>query len=427
MSERDIITMSRKEARRLHIIHLALDKKVTQSEAAAHIDVTERQVRRIVKRIREEGDAGISHRSRNKPSNRRIAQKLKDKTLTLFRSRYSDFGPTHASEKLSELHGITLSAETLRQWLQGQNIPYKKRNGRKHRQWRERKKRFGEMVQLDGSHHDWFEGRGPLCVFMGYIDDATNTVFGRFYPYEGTMPALDSFKRYIRRYGIPQSVYVDKHSTYKSMGKETIEDDLLDRKPQSDFEKSLAALSVEVIHAHSPQAKGRVERLFRTLQDRLVKELRLHGINTIEAANDLLAWYLPKHNRRFRRSPAKKGDLHRPALGSRELDDILSVKTERALRNDFTIAHNKKLYQIQDTIRARRVIVQERIDGSRYILYQGKRLRYQEITARPIKQPKATQTIQRIRRQWTPPSNHPWKRSYKPDRKRSAQRTTQAL
>jgi transposase len=190
-----MITMSRKEARTLHIIHQALDKKISQTEAARHAGLSDRQIRRLIKRIRIEGDDGICHRSRGRTSNRSIPKKIKAKTLKLFQKRYKDFNLVHATEKLSEIHGITINDETLRLWLNEGDIPYKKRKARKHRQRRERKAHFGELVQIDGSHHDWFEGRGPICVFMGYIDDATNTVYGRFYDYEGTMPAMDSMSQ----------------------------------------------------------------------------------------------------------------------------------------------------------------------------------------------------------------------------------------
>ena len=278
MTEKDMIIMSRRETKRLHIIHQALDRRITQKTAAELVGLSSRQLRRMLKRVREEGDDGISHRSRGKASNRRVPKKVKDTALKLYREKYSDFGPTFACEKLLDVHKIKLSDETLRLWLNQENLPYEKRKGRKHRQWRERKHHFGEMVQMDGSHHDWFEDRGPKCVFMGYIDDATGTVYGRFYDYEGTMPAMDSFRRYIKRYGMPQSVYLDKHTTYKSTAKQTIEDELEDIKPMSQFERSLAELEVTVIHANSPQAKGRIERLFRTFQDRLVKEMRQPGL-----------------------------------------------------------------------------------------------------------------------------------------------------
>jgi transposase len=424
MAEEDIIRMSIEESSRLHIIRQALEKSITQKKAAQLLALCERQVRRIVLRIRQEGDGGICHRARGRVSNRRINQKVKKRILTLCRGRYREHGPTLIHEKLSLEHQLQIGIETLRQWFIEAGIPYQKRRNRPHRHWRERKSYCGEMVQMDGSHHAWLEDRGPRCVLMGYIDDATNETFFRFYGYEGTMPAMDSFKRYIRRYGVPQSLYVDKHAAYKSKAVETVEDDLLGRKHRSNFEKSLERLEVMVIHAHSPQAKGRIERLFRTLQDRLVKELRVRNINTIEQANEFLTEYVPQFNKRFRRKPAQEGNLHRPALTSRELDEILSVKTERALRNDFTVAHNKKLYQVHDTVRAKKIVVQERIDGSLYFLHQGRRLRYTEITTRPVKEAKPPRSIHRARWSWTPPVTHPWKRTYK-QKQASLRRTAQ--
>jgi hypothetical protein len=403
----DMITMSRRETKRLHIIHQALDKRITQEKAAELVGLSSRQLRRILKRVRKEGDDGISHRSRGKASNRRFPQKVKDKALKLYREKYSDFGPTFACEKLLDVHEIKLSDETLRLWLNQENIFYEKRKGRKHRQWRERKRHFGEMVQMDGSHHDWFEGRGPECVIMGYIDDATGTVYGRFYDYEGTMPAMDSFKRYIKRYGIPQCVYLDKHSTYKSNAKRSIEDELEDRKPMSQFERSLTELGVTVIHANSPQAKGRIERSFRTLQDRLVKEMRLAKVNSVVQANEFLIKYHPIYNAKFKVKPVSEVDVHQRALPIRELNKIFCIREERMLRNDFTIAYNGKLYQIKDAIKTQKVAVEERLDGSLHITHRGLDLSYREIKTRPVKENLKTPLI--IERKYQP-VDHPWKR-----------------
>jgi len=413
VTEMDMITMSRRETKRLHIIHQALDKRVTQEKAAELVGLSSRQLRRMLKRVREEGDDGISHRSRGKTSNRRVPKKIKEKALKLYREKYNDFGPTFASEKLLDVHAIKVSKETLRLWLNKENIPYEKRKGRKHRQWRERKHHLGEMVQMDGSHHDWFEGRGPKCVLMGYIDDATGTVYGRFYDYEGTMPAMDSFKRYIKRYGIPQSVYLDKHSTYKSTAKQSIEDELEDEKPMSQFERSLAELVVTVIHANSPQAKGRVERSFRTLQDRLVKEMRLAGVNSVEQANEFLIKYLPTHNMKFKVKPASEVDLHRPSLSMRELHKILCIRDGRTIRNDFTISYNGKLYQIKDAVKSQKVAVEERTDGSLHITNKGLDLRYSEITTRPAKENLKTPILIQEKKVQTQRPDHPWRRSYK--------------
>jgi len=414
--------MSRRETKRLHIIHQALDKRITQKTAAELVGLSSRQLRRMLKRVRTEGDDGISHRSRGKASNRSVPKKVKDRVLKLYREKYSDFGPTFACEKLLGVHEIKLSDETLRLWLNQESIPYEKRKGRKHRQWRERKHHVGEMIQMDGSHHDWFEGRGPKSVLMGYIDDATGMVYCRFYDYEGTMPAMDSFKRYIKRYGIPQSVYLDKHSTYKSTSKQSIEEELEDKKPMSQFERSLAELVVTVIHANSPQAKGRIERSFRTLQDRLVKEMRLAGVNSVDQANEFLISYLPIYNAKFKVKPASEVDVHRPALPMRELNKILCIRDERTVRNDFTIAHNSKLYQIKDAVKTQKVTVEERIDGSLHITNKGLDLRYREITTRPAKENPQKPILLQEKKGQAPLADHPWRRSYK-----SHQRTREQL
>jgi transposase-like protein len=408
MAEEDKIIMSQKESNRLYVIRQTIDKAITQDQAAEILGLTDRQVRRIAGSIRLEGAAGICHKSRGKRSHNRIAEKIKDKAVTLCRDTYKEFGPTHANEKLLTIHKIKVSDETLRGWFQEEHIPYKSRKKRPHRQWRERKAHRGEMVQMDGSHHDWFEGRGLWCVLMGYVDDATGTVYAHLYEYEGTLPAMDGFKRYIKLYGLPQSVYLDRHSTYKATAKQTIEEELNDIRPMSHFEKSLATLGVEVIHAYSPQAKGRVERLFGTFQDRVVKEMRLAGVTNITEGNTFLDGYLPEYNRKYAKEAAEKANFHRPVVNKRALDTILSVKTDRSLRNDFTIAHNKKLYQIKSNIRAKKVTVEERTDGSMRIRHNGQQLKYQEIVARPLRTEKSTEKP-RLITAWKPSDSHPWK------------------
>jgi transposase len=409
MAGEDIIIMVRqKELKRLHVIQKVLERGIKGVEAAEILGLSSRQIRRIVKRVRLEGDKGVIHKSRGQPSNRRIADEIRDKIIKLYRSQYCDFGPTLASEKLQEREQLQVSDETLRLWLLESGDWKKRRKTRGHRRWRERKARCGEMVQMDGSHHDWFEGRGLCCVLMGYIDDATGKVFGRFYEYEGTIPAMDSFKQYIQKHGLPMSVYLDRHTTYKSTAKGSLEDVLNEEIPLSEFERALKELGVGVIHAHSPQAKGRVERLFGTLQDRLVKEMRLRGIRTIEEGNRFLKQYLPLYNRRFS-VPAREGNnLHRSFPKGLNLDAILCIKTERTLRNDFTIAHHKKLYQIEDRTRASKVMVHEQINGSMRITYRDRALRFNEITTRPIKEEKAP-VMERIRKPCPPSPNHPWR------------------
>ena len=410
---RGIITMSMKEAKRLHLVRKAIEKRMTQSEAAEMAGLCLRQLQRIVQRVRTEGDPGVCHRARGMKPNNRIPEAVKNKTIELCRKRYQEFGPTLASEKLLEKNRIKVSVETLRTWFLEADLPYRKRKKRPHRQWRERKACRGAMVQLDGSHHDWFEGRGPRCVLMAFVDDATGEVYARFYDYEGTIPAMDCFKGYIKRYGIPQSVYLDRHSTYKApVHYQTIEDQLEDRQSLSQFERSLQDLGVTVIHAYSPQAKGRVERLFGTFQDRVIKEMRLAGVRNKDEGNAFLKTYLPDYNRRYRVAPAKDTDLHRPFKEHQQLDRILSIRNERALRNDFTIAHDKRLYQIKDNIRAKKVVVEERTDGSMRILHNERRLRYREITARPEKAPKQQKEIQKVWERKKPARNHLWRSSY---------------
>ena len=364
MARKDIIRMSVKELSRIKTIHSVFEEEITQKKAADILDLSDRQIRRIVERVGEEGNKGFIHKSRGRHGHRAMPEDVKAKVLELYQERYKGFGPTFATEKLSEIDRISLSRETLRKWLIKEGLSYNRRKNRPHRAWRERKEHIGEMVQIDGSQHDWLEGRGPKLVLMGYIDDATGNAFARFYYYEGTIPAMDSFKRYIKAYGIPLSVYLDKHTTYKSNAKPTVEDALINRKPLSEFERALGELGVHVIHANSPQAKGRIERLFGTLQDRLIKEMRLEDIKSIEKANEFLQKYLPVYNKKFSVKAAKTTDLHRNIPEGLELDSILCIKEKRVLRNDFTIAYNGKLYQIEDNVRAKDVIIEERIDGS---------------------------------------------------------------
>jgi len=415
---KDIIEMSREEIKRLELVKKAIGKGIKQKKVGELIGISERQVRRIVRRVKAEGAEGIVHKLRGKRSNRRIGDKEKGEVIRIYRKRYEGFGPTLASEKLIENEGKKISDETLRVWLIESGDWKKRRGSRKHREWRERKSHCGEMVQMDGSQHDWLEGRGPKLVLMGYIDDATGRVYGRFYDYEGTIPAMDSFWRYIRKYGIPQSVYLDRHSTYKqTRGKLTIEDELAGRELVSEFERALKELEVEVIHANSPQAKGRVERLFNTLQDRLVKEMRLQGIKTKEEANEFLKGYLPLFNKKFSVEAKEKEDVHMKIGQGVDLKRIFCLKAERALRNDYTISYNHKLYQVVDDTKAERVTVETRLNGRIEIYDKDQRLKYKEIEYRPerkegmrVRAEKKEEYRAKAGKQWKPPQDHPWRK-----------------
>lgn len=411
MAEKDIIKVSLKELKRLKIIEEVIDKHLTQNTAASILGLSERQIRRLVRAVRNEGKKGIIHKSRGKLSNRKIPDNIKSKVLKLYREKYLGFGPTLACEKLLEMDSIEVSTESLRTWLIAEGLWKRKRKNRGHRKWRERQECFGQMVQVDGSHHDWLEGRGPKLVIMGYIDDATNETFARFYDYEGTIPAMDSFKHYVIQYGMPHSVYLDKHSTYKSTKKLTPEEELEGLiYPQSQFERALSELGVNVIHANSPQAKGRIERLFGTLQDRLVKEMRLRNISTKEEANKFLEYYLPIYNKKFRVVAAKDSDVHVKLPKDLNIDHILSIKKTRTVRNDNTISYDGKLYQIEDKTSSKKITVEERLDGSFHITNNGNSLKFKEITARPKRATDNTEKNSESPKPYISPKGHPWRK-----------------
>ena len=413
--EEDRVTMSATELRRVHVIRRAMEKTITQVQAGALLGLTDRQIRRLVQRVEQEGDQGLGHRGRGKPSNRRIPEKRKTKILNLYDAQYGDFGPTLAAEKLAEHHGITLSDETLRRWLRARGIEHFRRRKRPHRAWRARKAYVGELVPLDGSHHDWLEGRGPACVLMADIDDASRRVVARFSDHEGTIPAMDSFQRDVTRYGIPLAVYADKHTTSRSPAEPTVAEQLAGTAPQSQFGRALSELGVERIAAHSPQAKGRVERLFKTFQDRLSKELRLAGVTTLEDANRFLEEYLPRYNQRFAVTPAQTADLHRPRPTAQVLARSLCIQTARCLRKDFTIAHEGRLYQVHDNLRATHVVVEEHVDGTMRLTHQGRSLGFHVIPARPVPAAAVT-TVSRSRRPIKPPADHPWRKRWRQER-----------
>lgn len=426
MNQKDIIAMNLKELKRLKVIQEVINKRISQKMAADILALSQRQIRRLTKRVGLEGERGIIHQSRGRPSNHKLPARLKTKVIDSYKKKYPDFGPTLAAEKLLEIDKIKISKETLRGWLIKEGLWMKQRKSRPHRHWRPRCECFGQMVQMDGSHHDWLESRGPGLVFMCYIDDATSSTFGRFYNYEGTFPAMDSFKRYIKRYGLPQAVYVDKHTTYKSTRKQTTEEQLENKEVMSQFERALDELGVNVIHANSPQAKGRVERVFRTFQDRLVKEMRIKKIKTKDEANKFLGGYLSIHNRRFSLLPQNKTNLHRSIPKDIELNQIFSKRTKVALRNDFTIRYNKRLYQIISMpkgLRTRAVFVEERLNNNMYISHNGFNLRYKQIDIKP---PKPRGPF-KPRRLYIPPKDHPWRRFRLPGSVNNCQQKEEAL
>ena len=384
-----ILTMSMHEIDRLKVIHEVLRKKLRQRHAAQQLDLSVRQVKRLCRRVRQEGNRGIIHRLRDQPSNHRLEPGLLDRALELVRSRYFDFGPTFANEKLQKVHGIELSTRTLRQGMIQTELWKPKRQKPKHREWRERRACVGMLTQLDGSPHDWFEGRGPACTFLIYIDDATGRIlYGEFVYTEDTLTLMRTTKTYLLRYGRPIAFYVDKDSIYKVNRQASIEEQLRDGQPMTQFTRAMEELGITVIAANSPQAKGRVERGFKTHQDRLVKELRLVGISTMEAANKFLREvYVPDHNARCAVDPANRTDAHRPLLKPHRLEEILSLRTERTVFNDFTVRFQNQFFQVlpDQPVRVRpksKVLVEVRLDGSTHLRFKDQYLNFKPIAKR---------------------------------------------
>lgn len=294
--------MNRKERNRITIMAGVKAQELSQVQAAELLGLGYRQVKRVWRRYRDEGDAGLVHRLRGKPGLRRKPLSLRTQVLArCAEERYADFGPTLMAEEL-EKEGLVVDHDTLRRWLLAAGNRTVRRRRQQHRQWRERKPCFGAMVQLDGSHHDWFEGRRGKCVLMVMVDDATNRIRVRFFEEETTRASYDLLEGWVRQNGLPGALYVDRDSIYRSEGQPSVADQLAGKERQTQFGRAMEQLGVELILANSPQAKGRVERMNGVLQDRLVKALRLAGINDLESANRFLdATYLREFNRRFGR------------------------------------------------------------------------------------------------------------------------------
>lgn len=416
----EIIRMSKKELKRLEIIYKVIEKKIKQKDAAEILSLSVRQVRRVTKKVKIHGAIGIVHGNRGRESKRKFPSKFREKVIEIVEARYYDFGPKFASEKLEENEGLRVSRETLRKWMieEGIWIPRKLRIREKIHQWRKRKECFGEMVLTDGSEHDWLEGRGKKMVLMAYIDDATNNVFARFYPSETTYSAMHSFKMYIEKYGIPMSLYFDRNSIYKTTRQPTLDESLKGEMPKTQFEKVLEILNVEPIYAYSPQAKGRIERLFKTFQDRLIKEMRLAGISTLDEANKFLERYLPKYNSIFSFPPANPKNLHREVPVDLELEWVFAFREERVITNDFTVSWRNRVFLIKNpsiALKRRRVTVMENLKGEVRIWFNGRFLEFEEITKATLREMRRKRKhVEEERKEvcskrWKPGPTHPWR------------------
>jgi len=420
----DQLTMSNKDIDRLKVLHSVMNNKLTWNQAADQLSLSKRHIGRLLVRVKSEGNKGIIHKLRGKPSNNQLDQKLIDTAVNLVKTKYPDFGPSFANEKLFELHGIDVSTSTLRKAMIKSDIwhPYKQKT--KHRQWRQRRPCVGELVQLDGSDHDWFEGRGPRCVLLIFIDDATSRIlYGQFVTVENTFNLMAATKQYLLKNGRPVAIYVDKDGVYKINRQATIEEQLKDEQPLTQYSRAMSQLGIEPIFANSPQAKGRVERSFNTHQDRLVKELRLAGIRDINTANKFLQnTYIPNHNARFAVAPANTFNAHRPLLKAHNLDEILSVQLIRTLANDFTLRYNNKYLQLlkDQKIRLRpksKILIQSRLDGSLHLKFKGFPLNYKSLPNRPYvpfykANPSLAKAPKTASKPYIPPRTHPWKRNF---------------
>jgi hypothetical protein len=409
----ELLLMSGKERKRLVVLAEVKRGKLSVAAAGRTMGVCYRQAKRIWGRFKKGGDSGLVHRNRGKPGPRRKAAKLRSQVLARYQQRYPDFGPTLAAEKLQQ-EGLVVDHETLRRWLLAKGVWQSGRKRQQHRCWRERRECFGQMVQLDGSQHDWFEGRRDKAVLMVMVDDATNRTGARFSEQETTRASYDVFDEWVKKNGVPGSLYVDRDSIYRCERIATVAEQIAGQEPRTQFGRAMEQLGVEVILAHSPQAKGRVERRNGLLQDRLVKELRLEGISDLETANEFLdKKFLPALNKRFIFAARSSVDAHRQ--GSWNLREVLSWEESRVVGKDWTVAWDGRWFQIDAeheglSLAGRKVVVRQLRCGQVQLLYAGAKLRWKELPARPLREPMRPRLIGRIRRV-KPSLEHPWRQN----------------
>jgi len=423
----EIIRLTHSEIDRVSVIHQVIARKLTVPHAAALLHLSPRQVQRLCRRLETRGPAGLAHQLRGRPSNHHVPQEVKEQALALIRAHYSDFGPTFATEKLAT-HGIQIGTETVRRLMTAQGVWTPHARKPRHRAWRERRACYGELIQADGSHHRWFEDRAPACVLIAFIDDATSKVpYALFTDSESTEALMQATWAYVEQEGRPMALYVDKDSIFITTRREpTIEEQLRDRQPETQYARALGELEIEILHAHSPQAKGRIERLFGTFQNRLVKELRLKGISTCNAANQFL-WdtYLTLHNQRFAVPPTSPTNVHRPLLPTHHLPAIFSIQEVRRVRRDFTLQWQGQWLQLEKdqpvpVFPNTEVLVEQRLDHSLYLRVKGQYLRFHLLPARPsVPTPPPTPRISKLprRSRYKPPPDHPWRKPLFPKKR----------
>jgi transposase len=413
----ELLTMSKKELTRLEVMQRLEEKRMRQKEAAEILGISTRHIRRLLHSYREHREKGLISKRRGKPSNNRLKAETKQQAIDLLYSRYHDFGPTLAHEKLTEVHEVTLSVESVRQIMIAEALwkPRKVKRKAVH-QMRPRRACLGELVQIDGSPHAWFEDRGPACTLLVYIDDATGKLMELlFVPVESTFNYFAATRRYLDRHGRPVAFYSDKNGIFKVNAKNA-----LSGSGMTQFGQAMKTLDIEIICANTPQAKGRVERVNQTLQDRLVKELRLNDISSMGTANVYVPVFIADFNRRFAVQPRSSHDAHRPLLFSEdELDIIFSHKETRVLSKNLTLQYNRVIYQIQTTrptyaLRHAKVTVCENAQGLITILYKGRPLNYtifhkQHRQAQVVMTKEIDTHLKKPKKPHKPGPDHPWR------------------
>jgi len=393
---KEILTMSYRETERLKVISRIEHEEMTIVDAAECLHISERHMYRILRRYHAKGESGLLHRLRGQASNAGFPESIRKRTLRLYREQFSDYGPTLFSEKLEEKYDIHISHQTATRWLIHAGLWSGARKKRPHRKKRERRNAIGSLIQFDGSDHAWFEDRGKPCCLLVAIDDASNRIFARFAPVEDTASVLSFWYEYVERFGIPAEVYTDFGSVYHdNNGKQRL----------TQYGRALDVLGVKCIYAHSPQAKGRVERANRTLQDRLLKALRENNISTIEAANRFLdATFLDDFNKRFAHTNDLT-DIHRCASGI-DLVNIFCFEETRHVYNDWTLTLNAHFIQLLTSDvplppPRSKVCVRQWLDGSLHIFWNDNELKFVKLTQKP-EHKKRTSKL--------PAANHPWRK-----------------
>lgn len=406
--------MSDKEISRYEVMQRIKRKELRQKEAARMLGLSTRQIKRLYRAYKQQGAAGLISEHRNKPSNNRLEPKVVQETVDLLHQRYHDFGPTLAHEKLVEVHRLKISVESVRRLMIEEGL-WKARKAKKPlvHQMRERRSCRGELIQIDGSDHDWFEGRGPRCTLLVYIDDATGELDELcFVPAETTFGYFEATRHYLERHGKPVAFYSDKHSVFRVNQEQTS----APGSGMTQFGRAMKDLNIQIICANSPQAKGRVERANQTLQDRLVKELRLQGISDIESANAFLPQFREDFNRRFAVQPRSSHDAHRSLSNGDDLDLIFTIQNTRTLSKNLTLQYNKTIYQIRTNrpdyaLRNAHVTICENASGHISILYKGKPLPF-SIFHMAVRQAEVVDTKNLdhyLRPHVSPAPDHPWR------------------